>query len=328
MANDQLTLTHHHMDQEFRTLIVVKYTTIYFILCLFNLGCAVTKPIEKKKHLKVRLSRVWQSPRHLCITAINKRGPLNVWLAKDQDFKVLDLEKNAWIKPDLVHSLQLNTTVNLKGQIQTRLSSVLLDGLEQELQLKFNILSGSQVKHLPRMVDAMIPVEYVFDLKDEVELAVTRQGHLIKKPTTSMPINLDLSPTDFLSRFQEQFNPLNAFPNLLVGTRVDEAKQIHIRWLIPNSIIPKGFWIVTSLNPVSPKQGPIVALRIKKHRRPIPINPISPLNDHLIKQTYLSTVYHSFPECTSRKPCPLFLKDIMRLQQQCHHDLCVISLQK
>jgi hypothetical protein len=296
---------------------------LFLLIIVQAYACGGLMPPSSSKPQMIRLSRVWQSPSWFSVGAINQRGPLHILLATTDDFKRLNIEAIPWIHPSVLPSLKLATTINLQGQSQTPASPLILDGLSKSMTINFTVLREAILERIPFMIDAIIPIEQVLKGDEATDLIVSTDGYLMRASTLH---SIPKSNSSLLYRFQELFDPQATYPDLLVAERIDYKDHIKIRWKVPQIELPKNIWIVSSLNPKVPEQGPIVGIRIKKKRRPILINPMSPIRDDLIDQTYPLDHVLVKQTCPPHHPCPIRLKDIMRTNRPCHHDLCMITL--
>lgn len=297
------------------------YISLLIIVQVYACGSVISPSTSRPQ--MIRLSRVWQSPSWFSVGAINQRGPLHILLATTDDYKRLNIASIPWVHPSILPSLKLATTINLQGQSQTPASVLILDGLNESVTLKFTVLSDIVLERIPAKIDAIIPINKVLRGDEATDLIVSVDGYLMR---ASNPHSIPKPNSSLLYRFQELFDPQAIYPNLLIAERIDYKDHIKIRWKVPQIELPKDLWIVSSLNPKVPEQGPIVGIRIKKKRRPILINPMSTVRDDLIDQTYPLDHVLVKQTCPPHHPCPIRLKDIMRTNRPCHHDLCVITL--
>ena len=203
---------------------------------------------------RIRLAKVWQSKYWFSTAAINRRGPIVVWLARYEEFKALGLEEQAWLQPRIASGLKLNTRMNLTGHRQTELLKIELDGLKDTLKLKVTLPNVEEEKAIPKQVDLIIPIKslmiltklQVFALKQEgfLELSPMLEAKLqyretggktsqkqLKNTPTGVPKSkqgLEQS-SHYLYRFNDLFSIEEAFPNTKVAERIDLKDRVEFQ---------------------------------------------------------------------------------------------------
>ena len=328
---------------------IVKHCFILLFMVLFPVACS-SKAQTDFKGQRIRLAQVWQSQYLFSTAAINRRGPIVVWLAHSKNFKALGLEEQTWLQPRIASDLKLNTRMNLTGHRQTELLDIELDGLKDTLKFKVTLPNAEEEKAMPKHVDLIIPIGslitltklQVFALKQEgflelnsmpkLEHQYRKTGGKTSQKLKNTPIVLPESKQgleqipQYLQRFNDLFSINEAFPNSKVAERIDLKDRVEFRWFPPLLKLPQDLWLATSLDLKTddePMEKVIVHLRKPKA---ITLKASNRFNKYsYFKKTYKRGELTPKKDCTISSPCPVYIQDLYRLNRKCLHDLCIIK---
>ena len=122
------------------------------------------------------------------------------------------------------------------------------------------------------------------------------------------------------------FNVDKAFPDRIIAERIDLKDRVEVHWFPPLIKQPKDLWIVTSLALDSNQNlKNIVVVHL---RQPKALTLIG--SDQYRKKSYYNKTYklgelRSQSQCDIKSPCPIFIRDVYRLNRKCLHDLCLVK---
>lgn len=314
---------------------------------LMCVGCGERVTAQRGAH--VRLSRAWHPLAWESIGALDRRGPLTVGIWRPRDFKRWSLAPGAWVTPEVAQALDLSVTQDLRGASLVRSQALSLDGLQKPLSLDLYLLPSAGLQALPPQLDVIISSDLLArHLSARTpKLKAHPSGHLSSPddPNSEQPKreHTSLSETQearsdsltstkgdevpdtpaHLQRFK-RWSPRAAYPDLIVGTQVDEVTQTVMRWRRPLTSLPPDLWLLVDLT-LSPDQHMILGAWIIK----------SSGDRDIIQRSTVSTWTLGDTErrrraqpgwrstCTYAAPCPVTLRDVIRRIERCTHDLCV-----
>ena len=310
-------------------------------LTLLICACSAS-PLINLKDQRIRLAKVWQSSQWLTTGAIDRRGPLVIWLAKSTELRALKLANRAWLQPHVAVDLNIKTRMNLTGHRQSSVVSIELDGLRDAFKLQLTLPNTEEQKALPKNVDLILPVEQLVTSAKVQSLSIHEDGFLgFTKPKKTIDptghvasitkLNASTEPDSnethpYVYRFDDVFNVDQAFPGRIIAERIDLKDRVEVHWFPPLIKQPKDLWIATS--PALDSDQNLKNIVVVHLRQPKALTLIG--SDQYRKKSYYNKTYKlgelsSQSQCDIKSPCPIFIRDIYRLNRKCLHDLCLVK---
>ena len=288
----------------------------------------------------IRLAQVWQSTRWLTTGAINRQGPIHIWLAQASELKALNLDEQAWIHPSVIKDLKLKTTRDLSGHRQTSLVSIQLDGLPNSIKQYLLIPNAAELKKFPQTIDMILPIETMVN----TEHLSGDKGKNSESNQNLSPIIVQSngylglvdhkkhqdSPMSYLNRFDASFKLNESYPQRLIAQRIDYLDHIEIEWFLPLQKLPENLWLVSSPHPMlesdSTRFNPqdLFIVRIQKPKATLLKGIHQYEHRSSLIKTYKLGEFKPYKSCTIQAPCPLYIYDVYRMSHKCLHDLCLI----
>lgn len=272
----------------------------------------------------LRMAQAWNPERIEVIAAIvdpersSGRGPLRAVLFDEAMYKEAQLQKKMWITSDVVRALSLDQSTDLSGHFFLPKAQLLLDGLKSEVELDLFVLSETPRSLLSQDVDLILPLETV--LREQV--SIDKVKTIALQTGGYVPLNIRAEcalaehAEDYRERFKNEWSPRSAYPEGVIGWRVDRRDGVVIRWLLPEIDLPKDLWLIVNLNPTDDEEWPLGLWVAPKKRFSVSF-------DRSLRSTLTSpSTKRSLPFCSQQAPCPIYLKDVVKRIERCASDLC------